>query len=98
MPFTYNMQSSDLAIIFALCEKREGASQAFLNSKQATHSFQSTFCFKLQQMVNEAQNKESFEEQSEPTTYNDWLETSPIAKIACFQDRGGKSIPNNKMI
>lgn len=48
-------------------------------------------------MVNEAQNKESFEEQSEPATY-DWLEKNPIAKIACFQDRGGKSIPNNKMI
>lgn len=49
-------------------------------------------------MVNEAQNKESFEEQSEPATHNNWLETNPIAKIACFQDRGGKSIPNNKMI
>lgn len=49
-------------------------------------------------MVNEAQNKGFFEEQSEAATYNDWLETNPIAKIAFFQDRGGKSIPNNKMI
>lgn len=49
-------------------------------------------------MVNEGQNKEFFEEQSEPATYNYWLETNPILKIACFQDRGGKNIPNNKMI
>lgn len=49
-------------------------------------------------MVNEAQNKEFFEEQSEPATSNYWLETNPITKIARFQDRGGKSIPNNKMI
>ena len=49
-------------------------------------------------MLNEAQNKEVFEEQSEPATYNDWLETRPISKIVCFQDKGGKSIPNNKMI
>lgn len=49
-------------------------------------------------MGNEAQNKEFFEEQSEAATNNNRLETNPIAKIACFQERGGKSIPNNKMI
>lgn len=56
------------------------------------------FYLKQQQIVNEAQNKEFFEEQSEYATNNYWLATNPITKIACLQDSGGKRIPNNKMI
>lgn len=54
--------------------------------------------FKWQQMVNEAHKKEFFKEQSEAATCNCWLETNSIAEIASCQDRGGESIPNNKMI
>lgn len=50
----------------------------FKKKKSHTFFFSSPFYPKVQQMVNEVQNKEFFEEQSEPATYNDCLETNPI--------------------
>lgn len=57
-----------------------------------THILFCCFLLKHQQMVIRQETKSSLKNKV------NLLETNPIPKTACFQDRGGKSIPNNKMI
>lgn len=59
-----------LGLHFLVICDTQTAARAFSEFKNDHTSFSFSFYFKLQQMVNEAQNKESFEEQSEPATHN----------------------------